>query len=72
MVDQVLALLTSDAITAEDTGLWGFGRAADFADRLEELSQGGAPAGDGRGRSGPVPHRRPHRRSITPRPRPRG
>ncbi|MDQ0618899.1 HNH endonuclease [Arthrobacter globiformis] len=39
MVGQALALLSADAITAEDAALWGFGQAADFADRLEELSR---------------------------------
>ncbi|MGN7249718.1 DUF222 domain-containing protein, partial [Arthrobacter sp. SAFR-014] len=39
MVDQALALLEPDTITAEDTALWGFGQAADFADRLEQLSR---------------------------------
>ena len=39
VVDQALAVLNSDAITAEDAALWGFGQAADFADRLEELSR---------------------------------
>ncbi|MDP9696029.1 UNVERIFIED_ORG: hypothetical protein J2X79_003607 [Arthrobacter globiformis] len=39
VVDQALALLTPDAITAEDTALWGFGQAAGFADRVEQLSR---------------------------------
>ncbi|WP_354260034.1 DUF222 domain-containing protein [Arthrobacter sp. OAP107] len=39
VVDQALALLSSDAVTAEDAALWGFGHAADFADRLERLSR---------------------------------
>ncbi|MDQ0617767.1 HNH endonuclease signature motif containing protein [Arthrobacter globiformis] len=39
VVGQALALLSADAITAEDAALWGFGQAADFADRLEELSR---------------------------------
>ncbi|UKA52399.1 HNH endonuclease [Arthrobacter sp. FW305-BF8] len=39
VVDQALALLEPDAITAEDAALWGFGQAADFADRLEQLSR---------------------------------
>jgi hypothetical protein len=39
VVDQALALLAPDAIAAEDTALWSFGQAADFADRLEELSR---------------------------------
>ncbi|WP_311764286.1 HNH endonuclease [Arthrobacter ipis] len=39
MVDQALALLTPDSITAEDAALWGFGQAADFADRVEQLSR---------------------------------
>ena len=39
MVDEALALLSADAITAEDTALWGFGQAADFADRVEVLSR---------------------------------
>ncbi|MFE4836458.1 DUF222 domain-containing protein [Arthrobacter sp. NPDC056691] len=38
-VDQSLALLASDPISAEDTGLWGFRQSADFADRVEELSR---------------------------------
>ncbi|MFE5838950.1 DUF222 domain-containing protein [Arthrobacter sp. NPDC056493] len=38
-VDQSLALLASDPITAEDTGLWGLSQSADFADRVEELSR---------------------------------
>jgi hypothetical protein len=39
VVDQALALLSPDAITVEDTALWGFGQAADFAGRLEVLSR---------------------------------
>ncbi|MBD1541433.1 DUF222 domain-containing protein [Arthrobacter sp. IA7] len=39
VVDQALALLTPDSITAEDAALWGFGQAADFADRVEQLSR---------------------------------
>ncbi|HEY3574831.1 MAG TPA: DUF222 domain-containing protein [Arthrobacter sp.] len=39
VVDQALALLSPDAVTAEDAALWGFGQAADFADRLERLSR---------------------------------
>src|SRR5919205_632562 len=38
-VDQAIAVLDSDAVTAEDTALWGFGRSADFADRVERLSR---------------------------------
>ncbi|MFC7850961.1 DUF222 domain-containing protein, partial [Arthrobacter sp. NPDC057388] len=38
-VDQAMAWLESNPITAEDTALWGFGRAADFADRVERLSR---------------------------------
>ncbi|WP_314193211.1 DUF222 domain-containing protein [uncultured Arthrobacter sp.] len=38
-VDHALAALTSDAITAEDTAWWGFGQAADFAGRVEQLSR---------------------------------
>ncbi|MDP9693645.1 UNVERIFIED_ORG: hypothetical protein J2X79_001193 [Arthrobacter globiformis] len=39
VVDQALALLEPDAITAEDAALWGFGQAAGFADRVEQLSR---------------------------------
>jgi hypothetical protein len=39
VVDEALALLSADAITAEDTALWGFRQATDFADRLEQLSR---------------------------------
>ncbi|MDQ1058791.1 hypothetical protein QFZ23_002692 [Arthrobacter globiformis] len=39
VVDRSLDLLTSSAITAEDTALWGFGQAADFAGRVERLSR---------------------------------
>ncbi|WP_087871864.1 HNH endonuclease signature motif containing protein [Arthrobacter globiformis] len=38
-VDHALAVLESEAITAEDTALWSFGRSADFADRVERLSR---------------------------------
>ncbi|MFC9352045.1 DUF222 domain-containing protein [Arthrobacter sp. NPDC057013] len=38
-VDQALALLEQDAISAEDAAFWGFGQAADFADRVERLSR---------------------------------
>ncbi|WP_414635195.1 DUF222 domain-containing protein [Arthrobacter ipis] len=39
VVDQALAVLEPDAITAEDAALWGFGQAADFAGRVEQLSR---------------------------------
>ncbi|RAM37208.1 HNH endonuclease, partial [Arthrobacter globiformis] len=39
VVDEALALLSADAITAEDTAPCGFGQAADFADRVEVLSR---------------------------------
>ena len=39
VVDEALALLSAHAITAEDTALWGFRQATDFADRLEQLSR---------------------------------
>src|SRR5688572_20746769 len=39
VVDEALALLSADAVTAEDTALWGFRQATDFADRLEQLSR---------------------------------
>ncbi|WP_395402727.1 DUF222 domain-containing protein [Arthrobacter sp. UC242_113] len=39
MVDQALAVLEPDSITAEDTALWGFRQAADFAGRVEQLSR---------------------------------
>ncbi|WP_395403793.1 DUF222 domain-containing protein [Arthrobacter sp. UC242_113] len=39
MVDQALAVLEPGAITAEDTALWGFRQAADFAGRVEQLSR---------------------------------
>ncbi|MDQ0864183.1 HNH endonuclease [Arthrobacter globiformis] len=39
VVDYALDLLTSSAITAGDTALWGFGQAADFAGRVEQLSR---------------------------------
>ena len=39
VVHQALALLEQDPIAAEDTALWGFGRAADFAGRVEQLSR---------------------------------
>jgi hypothetical protein len=35
VVDQALAVLEPDSITAEDTALWGFRQAADFAGRVE-------------------------------------
>ena len=35
-VDHALAVLESEAITAEDTALWGFRQSADFADRVDE------------------------------------
>ena len=38
-MDAALAVLESEAVTAEDTALWGFGQSADFADRLERLSR---------------------------------
>jgi len=38
-VDHAVDLLSSNAITAEDTALWGFGQAADFAGRVEQLSR---------------------------------
>ncbi|MFP3463493.1 DUF222 domain-containing protein [Arthrobacter globiformis] len=38
-VDQALVLLEQDAITAEDTALWGFRQSADFAGRVEQLSR---------------------------------
>ncbi|GAB12924.1 hypothetical protein ARGLB_028_00490, partial [Arthrobacter globiformis NBRC 12137] len=39
VVDRSLADLASNAITTDDTALWGFGQAADFADRVEQLSR---------------------------------
>ena len=38
-VDHALAALTSNAITPDDTALWGFGQATDFAGRVEQLSR---------------------------------
>ncbi|MFF2316816.1 DUF222 domain-containing protein [Arthrobacter sp. NPDC058097] len=38
-VDQALALLEQDPISAEDAAVWGFGQAADFAGRVERLSR---------------------------------
>ncbi|MFE4543058.1 hypothetical protein ACFRAH_10775, partial [Arthrobacter sp. NPDC056727] len=37
--DHAIAWLESNPITAEGTGLWGFRRSADFADRVERLSR---------------------------------
>jgi hypothetical protein len=39
VVDRALVVLEADAITAEDTALWGFRQSADFADRVEQLSR---------------------------------
>jgi Domain of unknown function (DUF222) len=39
VVDQALALLEADAVTGEDTALWGFRQSADFAGRVEQLSR---------------------------------
>ncbi|WP_172411748.1 HNH endonuclease signature motif containing protein [Arthrobacter globiformis] len=38
-VDQAIAALDSETITAEDTALWGFRQSTDFADRVERLSR---------------------------------
>ncbi|MDQ0862564.1 DUF222 domain-containing protein [Arthrobacter globiformis] len=39
VVDHCITVLSSNAITAGDTALWGFGQAADFAGRVEQLSR---------------------------------
>ena len=38
-IDHAVAVLDSEAITAEDTALWSFRQSADFADRVEQLSR---------------------------------